>query len=132
MTTPRGTSAGTLPMECLKLPLRFERSGMLAREDRVSAVMSLLATLLNTPASAWPHAPWFGLLEIGLEINPALTEQAGLRDAFNRALTELGIEGVSVTDLRARRDVTGSGTVHLELTLQVGAEIAYRSMNAVS
>lgn len=93
--------------------------------------MSLMGTMLVTSETLWPQARWFGLLETALAMNTRLEDQDGLRDRFNEALQQLGIDWASVrhlklvnrsaTDVDRRLDVvlelTDEGPLHRQLSL---------------
>ena len=117
-------------MQTLRLPLRVDRSGTLERCDGVDAVLSLLGTMLVTSSTLWPEAPWFGLLEVAEKMNTSLSDQEGLRDAFNRALEELGIDWTHVVGVTSEPKSAQSGNVRLGLSLSVReGEVVFRQLH---
>jgi hypothetical protein len=86
--------------ESLALPLLIQPDGLLRRQDRADAVAKLIGVMSSTQRSFWPHAPWFGMLELFLEAKTDVSELPRITEAINVALRELGAEGVTVLSVR--------------------------------
>lgn len=85
------------------LPLAVTADGKLVQQDRFEAVLGIVRVMAGTSARAWPHAPWFGLLEAFTEAaRRDRQDHEGLKDALNHALRQLG-----VTDYQVQSLVTG-------------------------
>jgi hypothetical protein len=75
-----------------------------------------------TPSTAWPHAPWFGLLEAFTGANPELEDQPGLTDALNASLRGLGVSWVRVDRVHtAPSSAPGERSFHVVLVDATGA-----------
>lgn len=104
------------------LPLRIGADGRLVRGEPVETLMRLFRAMAATPASAWPHAPWFGLQEVFAAANVWLEDQPALTDALNDALGGLGVQWVRVDRVHtAPSTVPGERTFHVVLVDAAGA-----------
>jgi hypothetical protein len=83
-------------MKSVALPLRVTAQGKLEEGDAFDALVALIRAMSSSPATAWRHAPWFGLLEHFEGANLGLQEQVGIRDALNLALDRLGVDWARV------------------------------------
>lgn len=117
-------------METLALPFRVGRDGRLERTDRVTSLLSTVRAMAATPASAWPHAPWFGLYELFAAANLEREQQPALEDALNAAFRQLGVDWASVLSVTApRRRAPGERRFDLALSLADGGAV-HRSLLA--
>jgi hypothetical protein len=82
--------------DSLALPLVVEASGQLRRESQADAIVRLIGVMANTHSGFWPHAPWFGLLELFEESKTQVDELPRIGDAINSALQQLGVPGLTV------------------------------------
>jgi hypothetical protein len=118
-----------LPAAVLSLPLRVDRDGRLARGAPADELARLFRVMAATQASAWPHAPWFGLAEVFAAANVQLEDQQGIADALNRALAGLGVRWATVAYVhtvpagygerafRVALQLEGGGVSHSDLSL---------------
>lgn len=87
----------------LALPLRITPDGQLARSEPAEALLRLIQAMVSTTSTHWPHAPWFGLHERFLGVNPDVEDQVALADALNEALDRLGLGWARVQQVRSVR-----------------------------
>jgi hypothetical protein len=104
----------------LALPLRVTPDGQLERADGAASLLRLIQAMVATTAGSWPHAPWFGLHERFLAINPDVEDQAGLADALNDALQRLGVTWARVQQVRSLRGGAAWGERRFDVSLLVG------------
>lgn len=83
--------------DSLALPLVVDANGQFRRESQADSIVSLVGVMANTHSGFWPHAPWFGLLELFEESQMQVQELPRIGDAISNALVQLGVEGLSVT-----------------------------------
>ncbi len=100
------------------LPVRVTPDGKLAQQDPLDAVLGLIRIMAGTTSTTWPHARWFGLLELFLEAaGREKQDHETLKDALNTGLQNLG-----VTDYRIQSVTTGpldgGGRRSFQLTIQ--------------
>lgn len=87
-------------MRSTALPLRITPQGRFVEQEGVDAVLGLIRVMAGTSTRAWPHAPWFGLLEAFTEAaRRDRTDHEGLRDTINAALANLGVEGLRIQSI---------------------------------
>lgn len=84
----------------LGVPLALAPDGQLHRAEQADAVAQLIGVMATTSQRFWPHAPWFGLLELFESVRPDVQEHPRVADAINVALRELGTDGLSVMTVR--------------------------------
>jgi hypothetical protein len=101
------------------LPLQITPAGQFARAEGSDALIALIRAMITTTRNSWPHAPWFGLHERFLAINPDVEDQAGIADALNAAFAELGVHWARVHQFRSVRG-GAYGERRFAVTLQVG------------
>ena len=106
----------------LALPLRITPEGQFARTDGADALLRLIQAMVATTAGSWPHAPWFGLHERVLSLNPDVEDQASLADAMNDALRRLGVDWARVQHVRSVRGAAGWGERRFDVSLLLGDE----------
>lgn len=104
-------------MSALALPLRIGANGQFVRTDATSALLQLIAVIVQTTPGTWPHAPWFGLQPMWESANSQVEEHPVLADALNAALRNLGIDWASVASVRAAAP-DGSGARQFDITLR--------------
>ena len=104
----------------LALPLRITPDGQLERADGAEALLRLIQAMVATTAGSWPHAPWFGLHEPFLAINPDVEDQASLADAVNDALGRLGVTWARVQHVRSLRGGAAWGERRFDVSLLLG------------
>jgi len=93
--------------DSLALPVAIQPDGRFRRTDGVEAAMRLIGVMATTHQSFWPHAPWFGLLEMFAEANADVSELPRITDAINAALKELGAGEITVLTVKNARGVYG-------------------------
>lgn len=99
------------------LPLRVAPDGKLVQTDEVDAVLGIIRVMAGTSARAWPHAPWFGLLEAFTEAaRRDRQDHEGLKDALNHGLRQLGVADHQVQAL-VTGPVSAEGHRTFRLTL---------------
>jgi hypothetical protein len=87
-------------MRSIALPLRITPQGRFVEQEGFDAILGLVQVMAGTSSRAWPHAPWFGLLEAFIEAaRRDRTDHEGLKDAINAALGNLGVEGYRVQSI---------------------------------
>lgn len=80
-------------MPSTALPVRVTPEGKLEQQETLDATLELVRAMAATTATTWPHAPWFGLLELFEEASKReKQEHEALKDALNTAFDELGAE----------------------------------------
>ncbi|MEO8225897.1 MAG: hypothetical protein ABI637_00615 [Gemmatimonadota bacterium] len=104
----------------LALPFRITPDGQLARSDGASAVLRLIQAMVASTAASWPHARWFGLHERFLSVNADVEDQAGLADALNDALQQLGVTWARVQHVRSIRGGAAYGERRFDISLMIG------------
>ena len=105
-------------MRCTALPFRVTPEGKLEQQDGFDAVLELIRAMAGTTATNWPHAPWFGLLELFAEAaNRDRQDQESLKDAINVALKNLGVVEWTVQSVVTGR-VGGTGQRRFKLTIE--------------
>jgi hypothetical protein len=105
----------------LALPLRVTPDGKLARAEGADSLLRLIQAMVGTTAGHWPHAPWFGLHEAFLRVNPDIEDHASLADALNDALAQLHVGWARVQRVRSVRGAE-YGERRFDVTLLVGDE----------
>jgi len=86
--------------DALALPLTIGADGLFAKVTTAEAVAQLIGVLASTSSSFWPHAPWFGLLELFENAKTDVQDLPRITDAINTALRELGCDAVRVQSVR--------------------------------
>ena len=87
-------------MRSIALPLRITPQGRFVEQEGFDAMLGLVQVMAGTSSRAWPHAPWFGLLEAFTEAaRRDRTDHEGLRDAINLALERLEVDGYRVQSI---------------------------------
>ena len=104
------------------LPLRVTPDGQLERSDGAAAILRLIQAMVATTATSCPHARWFGLHERFLAINADVEDQAGLADALNEALVQLGVTWARVQHVRSVRGGAAYGERRFDISLLVGGD----------
>lgn len=108
-------------MRCTALPFRVTPEGKLEQQDGFDAVLELIRAMAGTTAATWPHAPWFGLLELFDEAaRRDRQDQESLKDVINVALKQLGVVEWKVQAVVTGR-VDGGGKRRFKLTLEDAA-----------
>lgn len=86
--------------DALALPLTIGANGLFARVTTADAVAQLIGVMSSTSSGFWPHAPWFGLLELFENAKTDVQDLPRITDAINIALKELGCDAVRVQSVR--------------------------------
>ena len=79
--------------------MRLAENGLLRREERAVALMSLLQMMARTPQGSWQACPSFGLRDL-FESNRLRADTARLiLGRVNQTLEDLGIDGYRVHEV---------------------------------
>jgi len=107
----------------LALPVSLAPDGSLQRAEQADAVAGLIGVMASTSQGFWPHAPWFGLLELFESARVDVQEHPRIADAINVALRELGTDGLLVTTVRNAAGAFGERHFDLVMTRGDGAPV---------
>ena len=107
-------------MQSLAFPMRLQENGLLDRDEKSSAVLSLLQMMARTPQGSWQACPGFGLRDL-FEYGRGRADLARLAaDRINSTFRDLGIEGYTVTEV-VREISANRDTETYSITLENGA-----------
>lgn len=100
----------------LAIPLALAPDGQLNRADPADTVARLIGVMAATSQNFWPHAPWFGLLELFESARADVQEHPRIADAINVALRQLGTDELSVVTVSNARGTFGERRFDLIMT----------------
>lgn len=86
--------------DALALPLTVGTDGLFTKTTTADAVAQLIGVMASTNSQFWPHATWFGLLELFEDAKTDVQDLPRLTDAINNALRLLGCDVVTVHSVR--------------------------------
>jgi hypothetical protein len=87
-------------MEFITFPIRVDGNGGLSRAKDISAgLMQVLGLIAGTPRAGWCGSEHFGAREILLELQQRADVRLVAIKQINRALEDLGIDWVCVSDI---------------------------------
>ncbi len=115
----------------LALPLRITPEGQLDRAAPLDSLLGMIKVMATTSRRAWPHAPWFGLLEAFSEATTAVTDHPRIALALNAALDGLGVEWARVSSVK--RVVSREASERdFEITMLIDGQPVYGRVAAQS
>ena len=79
--------------------MRLGENGLLRRQERAAALMSLLQMMARTPQGSWQACPRFGLRDLFENSQLRADTPRLMAQRVNEALEDLGIAGYSVTEV---------------------------------
>ncbi len=107
-------------MQSLAFPMRLLENGLLQRDDKTTALLSLLQMMARTPQGSWQACPGFGLRDLFEDGRQRADLARAAADRINGTLRDLGIDDFSVTEV-VREISTNRDTDTYSITLENAA-----------